>query len=144
MRFRDGQDTVTLRLLALPLARLPVFERESTGPLISPCPLADVATSAEHKAPQAKCCHKGGSNSSKQEASCVGRVEPSVAVESCGRMVERGQKDHGIGEWGDGVRRGYLKVRRWKIYSVLKFWTHYRRENPKARLQSDRRRRGQG
>lgn len=56
LRCRDSRNGVTLQLLPLPLTRLPVLERESTGPLICPCPLANVATRAEQETPQAKCC----------------------------------------------------------------------------------------
>lgn len=47
-----------LQLLALPLACLGVLEGESTGPLVRPSPLANVATRAEHKTPQAKRGHE--------------------------------------------------------------------------------------
>lgn len=59
----ESHNTGTLALLqlfAFSLARLSVLERESTGPLVRPCPLANVAASTEHETPQAKCCEKSG------------------------------------------------------------------------------------
>lgn len=59
-------------------------------------------------------------------------------------MIQRGEEDHGIGERGDGIRRGCPKIRMGETYSVLSLWTYYLLENLRVRLQLDRRLLGQG